>query len=261
MNHPHTFLRFPGGREKALSFTFDDGTVEDAWLCDVFGKLGLCGTFNLNSGLFHEAGTDYSSLDIDIFPVRDIQYRMTAEEIVGALDRPYIEIAAHGLCHCDPVLMDSASRVWDIMADRHNLEELFHRPVTGYAYPQSSFNDDVVRTVKECGFEYGRTVVCTFDFGIPTDMFRMAPTCGFTYNGLSDLVSKFLSFKTTTGLYYQSTDAAFFNIFGHTYEMNAQEGLKERFETVLEQLAEHDDVWYATNIEVVRYINAFRGLI
>ena len=27
MEHPHTFIRFPGGREKALSFTFDDGAL------------------------------------------------------------------------------------------------------------------------------------------------------------------------------------------------------------------------------------------
>lgn len=261
MEHNHVFLRFPEGRTKALSFTFDDGTVEDVWMAERFGELGLCGTINLNSGLFPAPGTDFSKLNIDIFPVKDIQHRMTAEEAVAALDRPYIEIASHGSLHSDPTLLDKQSLIWEMMSDRQALEALFHRPVTGYAYPQSAFNKDVIETAKLCGYEYARTVCCTNGFNLPGDLWTLAPTCAFSSPNVEELCDKFLSFVPTTGMYWYTTKPAFFNIFGHTYEMNVNEGLKERFDALMEKLAGHDDVWYVTNIQLVRYLKAFNGLI
>ena len=37
---------------KFLTFSFDDGTVEDRRLIALFDRYGLRGTFNLNSGKF-----------------------------------------------------------------------------------------------------------------------------------------------------------------------------------------------------------------
>lgn len=261
MEHNHVFLRFPEGRAKALSFTFDDGTVEDAWLADRFGELGMRGTFNLNSGLFPAPGTDLSTLDPDIFPVRDIQHRMTAEEAVAALDRPCVEIASHGSLHADPTLLDTPSLVWDMMSDRHALETLFRRPVTGYAYPQGAFDAKSIEAAKTCGYEYARTACMTHGFDLPSDPMTLAPTCSFADPAAEELAEKFLAFEPTTGMYWNTTKAVFFNIFGHTYEMNVHDGLKDRFDSLLCTLAGHDDVWYATNIEVVRYVKAFNSLI
>ncbi len=42
---------FPGGFFKALTFSFDDGVVQDAKLIDIFNRNGLKGTFNFNTGL------------------------------------------------------------------------------------------------------------------------------------------------------------------------------------------------------------------
>lgn len=262
MEHTHTFLRFPGGRTKALSFTFDDGCVEDKWIAKRFGELGLSGTFNLNSGLFHQPGTDYDSLDLDVFPVRDIQHRMTAEEAVEALDKPYIEIAGHGLLHCDANLIDDPSEVWDVVADRHNLEKLFHRPVTGYAIPQGAFTDRTLEILKTCGFEYARTAFPTGSFDIPKDMFRFAHTTGINSGNADGLCDQFLNFVPTTGMYDYSSHGAFFCLFAHSYEMNLDKPrIQNRFNDMFEKLAGHDDVWYATNIEVIRYCKAFYSLV
>ena len=42
---------FPGGKHKALTFSFDDGRKEDRRLVELFNQYGIKGTFNLNSGL------------------------------------------------------------------------------------------------------------------------------------------------------------------------------------------------------------------
>ena len=56
------FMRFPGGKLKALTFSYDDGVEQDVRLIEIFKKYGLRGTFNLNStgGNRISRGTDSS---------------------------------------------------------------------------------------------------------------------------------------------------------------------------------------------------------
>ena len=53
------FMRFPEGKYKALTFSYDDGVEQDARLIEIFRKYGLKGTFNLNSALYAPEGTVY----------------------------------------------------------------------------------------------------------------------------------------------------------------------------------------------------------
>ena len=53
------FMRFPGGKVKALTLSYDDGVEQDVRLIDIMQKHGLKGTFNLNSGLYAAEGTVY----------------------------------------------------------------------------------------------------------------------------------------------------------------------------------------------------------
>ena len=45
-------MRFPGGRQRALTLSYDDGVEQDVKLIDIMKKYGLKGTFNLNSGAY-----------------------------------------------------------------------------------------------------------------------------------------------------------------------------------------------------------------
>lgn len=45
MKHSHVFLRFPEGRAKAVTFSFDDGVVEDAWMVEMLKKYHLTEMF------------------------------------------------------------------------------------------------------------------------------------------------------------------------------------------------------------------------
>ena len=49
------FMRFPEGRDRALTLSYDDGVEQDARLMDILDENGIKATFNLNSGLYaHE---------------------------------------------------------------------------------------------------------------------------------------------------------------------------------------------------------------
>ena len=50
-----------------------------------------------------------------------------------------------------------------------------------------------------------------------------------------------------------------FYIWGHSYEYRT-EGDWERMEKLCAMLSKRDDVWYATNIEIYDYVEAYRSL-
>ena len=45
------YKAFPGGKHKVLTFSYDDGKLEDRRLVEIFNKNGLRGTFNLTPAL------------------------------------------------------------------------------------------------------------------------------------------------------------------------------------------------------------------
>ena len=44
-------MLFPEGKRKALTFSYDDGTIHDRRLAALLNEYGMKGTFNLNYGL------------------------------------------------------------------------------------------------------------------------------------------------------------------------------------------------------------------
>ena len=40
------------GKKKAVTFSFDDGVMQDIRVIEILDKYGLKGTFNLNKGVF-----------------------------------------------------------------------------------------------------------------------------------------------------------------------------------------------------------------
>lgn len=245
MPHPNTAIRFPGGLEKALSFTFDDGCVEDARLIDKIGELSMRATCNLNS--------DWFSL------VLPYNKRMSEEETVAALDREYVEIACHGAKHADCSRMDPTSFLWDAIKDRANLERIFRRPITGYAYPQGAYSDSAKHDLERAGFEYARIVGFYGDFAIPSDLYELPGTGHLLGGNADDVIDRFVNARCDTWI-WGDTNGKFCDMFIHSYELIDEEKWRACFDR-LERLAHHDDVWYATNIEVVRYIKAYRSLV
>ena len=48
------YMKLKDGKSKVLTFSYDDGVVQDLRLGEIFDKHGLKGTFNINSGIYCE---------------------------------------------------------------------------------------------------------------------------------------------------------------------------------------------------------------
>ncbi len=259
MKHNHVFMRFPEGKDKVFTITIDDGVVEDIEIIDKLTELGLCGTFNLNSGLFKDPNVDNSELDDDYFPIKNIQIRLTKEEALKVYSKPNIEVASHGYRHADPTMLDSASLIWDVMEDRHVLESMFGYPITGYAYPQGGYSEQVISTLKDCGFEYARVAHTTQNFSLPsTDYMRLCASFWFDEPSLLELTDNFINEKTTTGAYDYLSKSRYLSLVGHGYSLGS---VRDRLFRAFEKISKADGIWYATNIQIVRYMKAFDSLI
>ena len=237
------FLRFPGGKGKAVTLSYDDGVTQDVRLIEIMKKHGLKGTFNLNSGLFAPEGCE--------FPPNTKVKRMSKKCCLETYRNSGMEIAVHGLSH--PYLEQLPPNVctYEILQDRLNLEHDFHCIVRGMAYPFGTFNEQVVTALQQCGIVYARTVASTEKFDLPTDWLRMPATCHHNNPRLMELARTFVEKSARA--------PQLFYLWGHSYEFDIHNNWE-----VMERFAQYmgcrDDIWYATNIEIYDYVRAFSQL-
>ena len=59
----YRYLSFPGGKMKAVTFSYDDGVKADIRLSEIFSKYGLKATFNINSSALTAEGSKRLSAD------------------------------------------------------------------------------------------------------------------------------------------------------------------------------------------------------
>ncbi len=240
-----TFYRFPGGLRKAVTLSYDDGVEQDVRLMDILDKHGIRCTFNLNSGCWAPEGVVYAP--------GTIHRRMPKSQVEKLYANPNHEVAAHCLTHASLTELSPAEIAWEVLEDRRNLEAMFGGLVRGLAYPFGTYSDQVVDALKATGAAYARTVHSTNDFTVPTDWLRLHPTCHHNAPNLNDLCDRFLA-----------DPAPFFNrlfyLWGHSYEFEADNNWQV-IEDFCEKMGGRDDIWYATNIEIVDYVNACRRVI
>ena len=228
------YLRFPGGKAKALTFSYDDGVEQDIRLIEIFRKYGMKGTFNINAGQISAEGT--------VHPEGQIHRRMTATQIMDTYAEDVCEVACHAYNHPHLTACNSAVVCNQIIEDRKALEKMFQRPIHGMAYPFGPTNDMVVDVCKLCGIYYSRTTVSTKKFDMPTDWLRLPATCHHKNPALMELADQFLNLQgeRLPQLFY---------VWGHAYEFEAQNNW-EIIENFCEIMAGKDDIWYATNMEI-----------
>ncbi len=229
------FLRFPGGKSRALTLSYDDGVIQDLRLIEILKKHGIKCTFNINASLIPPE--DYN------FPEHMLRNRhLKASEILQSYSKDLFEIACHGYTHPWLDQCDAANATAEVMEDRRALEELFSRPIQGMAYPMGTFTDETVEVLKNCGIRYCRTVVSTEGFHMPTDWLRMPATCHHKNPRLMELADRFLadSIYPLPRLFY---------VWGHSYEFDNDNNWHV-IEQFAEKMAGHDDIFYGTNMEI-----------
>ena len=101
------------------------------------------------------------------------------------------------------------------------------------------------------GIEYARTVEETGGFGIPEDFLVWKATCHHKH-ALMERAREFADLHKTQYLYLMY-------VWGHSYEFEA-DGSWELIEEFCRFIGGRDDIWYATNIEIVDYMKAARNL-
>ena len=235
------FMKYPGFREKAVTVSYDDGTVYDKKLIEIMKNYGIAGTFNVGT-LADESGN------------RKLSYSEAREIYL----QDGIEVAVHGARHLTWTEVEPALAMRDIMANREALEKNFGKIVNGCAYPNGAYNDTVVDILRNAGIKYARTVISTEDFKIPTDWLRMPATCHHNNPRLFELVDKFLSIEHLQ--YFWRNKPRLFYLWGHSYEFDRDDNWS-LIEEFCRKIGGKSDIWYATNGEIYDYVRAFDRLI
>ncbi|MBQ7793968.1 MAG: polysaccharide deacetylase family protein [Clostridia bacterium] len=224
------YICFPEGKHKVLTMSYDDGMIFDRRLVEIFNKNGIKGTFHLNSGLPGD----------NKIPLSEI-----SELYAGH------EVSAHTYTHPTIARCPNEQVVQQVLADREALEEACGYAVRGMSYPNGSVSPDIVSLLPYCGIEYSRTVKSTQGFGMPDNFLLWNPTCHHKHN-IAELGKQFLALNKWQYLHMMY-------VWGHSYEFNNDNNWNI-IEEFCEMMGGHDDIWYATNIEIVDYMNAAKNL-
>ena len=233
------FLKFPNFTSKCLTFSYDDGTIHDKRLVELFSKYGVKATFNINSEL-----------------TVDNPGRLTMDELYNLFTKNGMEVAVHGAKHVHVVNYPTPTLTREFIADKQNIENKFDTVIRGMAYAYGSYNDVAISVLKNAGIVYGRTTNSTLNFEIPDDFLTWNPTCHHANENLFDLLNDFLN-KPIVKIGVEIPKL--FYVWGHSYEFNNNNNW-DLIENFLQKASNKDDVWYATNIEIYDYITAYRSL-
>ena len=240
------FIRFPNGKRKAFTLSYDDGTLFDKPLIEIFNKYNVKGTINLNSQRIIDANNNV--------PTKGRE-RLKLENLKQLLDGTDHEVAVHTCNHPSLIAVPQATMVSQIVNDRDNLEKMFGKIIRGMAYPNGTWavNDDVVKACEACGITYSRGTRSTHSFVLPmTDFLRYEPTCHHNDPKIFELIEEFLNSEV-------KRFPLLFYVWGHSYEFDENNNW-EQLEKILLKIANKDEIWYATNIEIFDYVNAFKQL-
>lgn len=223
------YYTYPGFRNKALTISYNDGLWSDVHLLEILNRYGIRGTFNLNSGCMTEE-------------------RRIGKEKIPALYKGH-EIATHGVKHLTLARCPMTDVVKEILEDRQALEELTGEIVCGHAYPNGSYSPEIKTLLPSLGIHYARTATDTGLYTHPQDFYEWNPTCHHN-NRLMYHAKEFLSFDLPQFQYL-------FYVWGHSYEFDRDNNW-DVIEEFCKMIGGREDIWYATNAEVVHYLMAVK---
>lgn len=224
------------GKNKAITFSFDDGVTQDIRLLEILNKYNLKGTFNLNSSLLAK----------DNFLDRNGRRVSHKKLFVEDVKRVYQghEVAVHTLTHPNLTTLEENDIVYQVETDREVLSNIVGYEVIGMAYPCGGVNNDdrVAKIIKEkTGVKYARTITSTYNFDKQENLYRFNPSIYYIEENFEKVVDDFIALKTDKPqLLY---------IWGHSYEMDAEYITWEKFERICKKLSNLDDVFHGTNKE------------
>lgn len=225
------YMCFPYGKHKVLTLSYDDAKVYDRRLIDILNKYSIKGTFHINGGMFGRSE------------------RIPKDEVMSLYNGH--EISGHSYNHPTIARSPKEAIVMQVIEDRKELEKVTKAPVRGFSYPNGFYNELLKDMLPMLGIEYARTVKDSLSFEMPTNFHEWHPTCHHN-NNLMSIANKFKSMKKTQNLYMMY-------VWGHSFDFERDNNW-EIIEEFASYISNDDSIWYATNIEIVDYINSFNNL-
>lgn len=246
----YQFLRFPEGKAKAVTLSYDDGCQDDLRFSDTISSYGLKCTFNLNSAALRG------------------EKALSKETVTEHFLNRGHEIAVHGSFHRAEGTLRPIEGIQDVLNCRLELEQTYGRIIRGMAYPDSGItrmsNGASYAAIKqyltELDIAYARSLADDNDgFMLPTDWHHWIPTAHHTNPHLMEWIEKFVALDISS-LYRANHYPRLFYIWGHAYEFERNNNW-ELLDEIGEKLGGKEDIWYATNMELYEYVTAYQSLV
>lgn len=249
----YTFMRFPNGKAKCVTLSYDDAQKSDIRFSDMLLKYGLKCTFNINGNNF-----------------RNDEQHLTHDEIVEYIINRGHEIALHGYYHRAAGHLRAVEGIRDVLDNRIELEREFGAIIRGFAYADSGIhyfeNPDysyakIKNYLTELDIAYARNICRdNNEFKLPEDWHNWIPTAHHDNPNVFDWIDEFLNIDLSENEYIASRRSRLFYLWGHSFEFDRKSNW-DRGEEICRKLSGHDDIWYAANIEIYDYITAYNSLI
>lgn len=251
----YIFLRYPEGKFKAVTVSYDDGQYHDVRLAQTLDKYGLKGTFNLCSKRIGQQS-----------PSR----RLTAEEVREHLLGKGHEVAVHGEDHISPVLSRPTKAIQDVLNCRLALEQTFGIMVRGMAYPDVALRnfqngataENICAYLQDLGIVYARNIVPNEEpltYSLPTDWLAWNATVHHNHPKATAYAKEFVALDQDK-LYRAKRWPKVFMLWGHSFEFD-REGNWELLDQLCQILGGKGDTWYATCMEIYEYVKAYDALV
>lgn len=243
----YRFMRFPEGKGKAFTLSYDDGNKNDIRLSDIIYEYGIKCTFNLTSMN---------------------RIALTAEQVREYILNRGHEVAVHGAMHMPEGKIRPIEGIKDVFDSRTSLESEFGIIVRGMAYPSSGIRfmlpgnsyENIREYLKNLDIAYARTLGGDNNFfRLPEDWFAWMPTAHHDNPKLMEYLEEFINIDLTQG-YYANRHSRLFYMWGHSYEF-ADNNNWQHLEEICKKVSDREDVWFATNMEIYDYVNAYNSLM
>lgn len=231
-------LCYPGFKRKAVTFSYDDGVIQDAEVISILKKHHMKGTFNLNPGLSgtRKYRTDAKGNEIDCSYLDLKKERQIYDGM---------EISNHTFLHPHLEDISYSSKQDEMEKGRMELEEIFQTGVYGFAYPYGTYDEDALDLEKRIGIEYARTTRSTYEFSLPCVWRLWNPTIHHRDPRIFDVIDEFGKSRKELALLY---------IWGHGYEFALDHNF-DLLDDICRRL-ESDEIACLTNHEVYVYVCA-----
>lgn len=121
--------------------------------------------------------------------------------------------------------------------------------------------EEVKHYLKELDIAYSRTLGGDNNsFLLPSDFYAWMPTTHHDNPQIMEWIDEFTGMDTSiTKMYHARRTPRLFYVWGHSFEFDNNNNW-EHIEEICKKISGKEDIWYATNIEICDYVQAYKQL-